>query len=66
MIKVGDSVRLYETDTYFHGGKVIEILIDEIYVDWGEFRSQYVSSDFEHEFRDGVWSWRPLNMGKII
>lgn len=66
IMKTGDAIRLYETDNFFHGGKIIEIDGDKIYVDWGEWIAQYVSNDFEHEFRDGSWSWRPLNEGNVV
>lgn len=65
-MKIGDVIRLYENDFSFYEGKIIEINGDKIYVDWGEWISQYTYNDFKHEFRDGSWSWRPLNEGNIV
>lgn len=66
-MKIGDSVRVYETNDRFYEGKIICIISqDEIHVDWEEWRSCYTIDELELEYREGKWSWRPLHEGKII
>ncbi len=66
-MKVGDSVRVYESDGFFIEGKIHCVIPDShIQVDWGEFISYYGAGELKLEHRDGVWSWQPPHVGTIL
>ncbi len=70
-MKVGDSVRVYESEDHFLEGKIYCITlqngkIKHVKVDWDEWKSYYTEEELELEYKEGTWSWRPLHEGIIF
>lgn len=71
-MRIGDSVRVYESNNYFLEGKIVKLIPETtmkcaaIEVDWDEFKCYYRPDDLKLEHVDGVWSWRPTHAGVLM